>query len=68
MMMMMRAQPLGELQDPRVMEIQKRLLDEAHCEVFRTHEVDELTLNSLNQAKRERDQRPDKAGLIEATR
>ena len=63
--MMMRVQPLEELEDQRVIYIQKRgrLLDAEYNEVFRTHEVDQ---QRLNRVARECDQRPDKAGLIEA--
>ena len=63
--MTMRVQPLEELDDQRVIDIQERgrLLDEEYNEVFRTHEVDQQRLNHV---QRERDQRPDKAGLIEA--
>lgn len=61
----MRVQPLEGLEDQRVIDIQERgrLLDEEYNDIFRTHEVDQQRLNHV---ARECDQRPDKAGLIEA--
>ena len=47
--MMMKVQPLEELEDQRVVEIQERgrLLDEEYNDIFRVHEVDQQRLNHV---------------------